>query len=96
LTSQTDFDTALRRLARALDELETSVQRRREADRGRGDMETEFSAMQDDRQRLAGELDEALARSARSDAALADISRRLGRAMDEVRTLLAAEPAAQA
>lgn len=81
---------ALRRLDGALDALEAAAERRAEADAARGDAAGEYLVMQDDRARLAAELDAALARGRALDRAAEDVSGRLERAGAEVRAVLAA------
>ena len=80
---------ALQRLNGALDTLDTAVERRAEIDEARADADAEFAVMQDDRSRLAVELDAALARSRTLDRALEEVSGRLERAEAEVRTIAA-------
>ena len=84
---------ALQRLDGALDTLDTAVERCAEIDEARADADAEFAVMQDDRSRLAVELDAALARSRTLDRALEEVSGRLERAEAEVR-VIAAEIAA--
>lgn len=87
------LDDALGRLDAAVGLIEAAVARRLDAERRRGDLETELQIMQDDRARLAMEVDGAAARIARTDAAVADIERRVGRAIGTLRDILArAEP----
>jgi hypothetical protein len=83
------LDEAMKRLDMALGLLEASVSRRREADRRRGGLETELQLMQDDRARLAVELDGALTRLHRFEAATDDVSRRVRQAIGAVETVLA-------
>jgi predicted nucleic acid-binding Zn-ribbon protein len=83
------LDDAIRRLEAAVGLLEASVSRRLEAERRRGDLETELQIMQDDRARLAVELDGTVARLNRSEAATDDVARRVERAIDAVRGVLA-------
>ena len=83
------LDDALSRLDGALGLLEVAVARRLEAERRRGDLETELQIMQDDRARLAVELDAALARLHRVEAAADDVGARIQRAMGTVRDVLA-------
>ncbi len=71
------LDAALARLLSALATLEAAVGRRREADLARSDLNEAFGAMQDDRARLALELDAALARGHRLEAASDEVARRL-------------------
>jgi hypothetical protein len=82
------LDDALKRLEAALGLLEASVSRRLEAEKRRGDLETELQLMQDDRARLAVELDGALTRLHRFEAATDDVSRRVRHAIGAVQTVL--------
>lgn len=83
------LDDAMKRLESALSLLEAAVSRRLEAEKSRGDLETELQLMQDDRARLAVELDGALTRLDRFEAATEDVSRRVRQAIGEVRGVLA-------
>jgi uncharacterized protein YicC (UPF0701 family) len=83
------LDNGVRRLEAALGLLEAAVTRRLEAERRRGDLETELQIMQDDRARLAVELDGALTRLHRFEAATDDVSRRVRQAIGAVETVLA-------
>ena len=74
------IDAAIKRLSAALDQLEAVQSRRQRADLARGDLEEELSLMQDDRARLAVELDAALARAKALDAANLEASLGLERA----------------
>ena len=82
------LEEALKRLNGALGQLELAVARRLDAEHRRGDVDTELQIMQDDRARLAGELDGALARLDRMEAATQDVSRRVSRAAAVVRDVL--------
>lgn len=82
------LDDALRRLEAAIGLIEASVARRLDGERRRGDLETELQVMQDDRARLAGELDAATARLQRTEAAVEDVEGRLGRAIGAVEEVL--------
>ncbi|HST94110.1 MAG TPA: DUF4164 domain-containing protein [Microvirga sp.] len=82
------LDDAMKRLEMALGLLEASVSRRLESERRRGDLETELQLMQDDRARLAVELDSALTRLNRFEAAADDVSRRVREAIGAVQTVL--------
>ena len=66
--------------------LEASLARRLDAERRRGDLETELQLMQDDRARLAVELDGADPRSHRFEAATDDVGRRVQPAIGAVET----------
>jgi len=82
------LDDAVKRLDAALGLLEAAVTRRLEAERRRGDLETELQIMQDDRARLAVELDGTLARLHRVEAAASDVGRRVERAASVIRDVL--------
>ena len=82
------LDDALKRLDAALGLLEASVSRRLDAEKRRGSLETELQLMQDDRARLAVELDGALTRLQRFEAAADDVSRRVRQAIGAVQTVL--------
>jgi hypothetical protein len=83
------LDDAFKRLDGALSLLEASVSRRLEADRRKGSLETELQLMQDDRARLAEELDGALTRLQRFEVATDDVSRRVQLAIIAVQSVLA-------
>ena len=92
-TESEALDRALARLAAALDGLETVVGLRLAHEGNRPELEAELSVMQEDRARLAQDLDMALARAGRLDAARAESGERIDRAIGEVRAAL--EPAAE-
>ena len=77
-------DNALARLEGALAQLEAAARRRIDAERGRANLETELALMQDDRARLAAELDGATARLGEVETAAADVDQRLERAMNVI------------
>jgi predicted nucleic acid-binding Zn-ribbon protein len=83
------LDEAMRRLEGSLGLLEVTVMRRLEADKRRGDLETELQIMQDDRARLALELDGMLMRLQRAEAAASDVSERVQRASAAIESVLA-------
>jgi hypothetical protein len=76
------------RLRAAVDALEQAEARRRENQRQTGPIETELALMQDDRARLATELDASLARSNRVENLAEDLTRRVDAAMTTVRAVL--------
>jgi predicted nucleic acid-binding Zn-ribbon protein len=82
------LDDAVKRLEAALGLLEAAATRRVEAERRRGDLETELQIMQDDRARLAVELDGTVARLHRVEAAATDVGRRVERAVGAIRDVL--------
>jgi Domain of unknown function (DUF4164) len=83
------LDAALKRLAAALDLLEAASERRARADTLRTNLEDELAVMQDDRSRLAVELDGAVARSMSLELANDEVARRLSGASAEIREVLA-------
>lgn len=83
------LDGALARLDAALGQLEAAARRRLDAERSRGNLETELALMQDDRARLAVELDGSLARLSQFETAAGDIDGRIARAMEAVGAVLA-------
>lgn len=82
------LEDAVIRLESALSQLEAAAQRRLEAERRRGDLETELTLMQDDRARLAAELDGTMARLSRVEGAASDVGKRLDRAMGTIRDVI--------
>jgi chromosome segregation ATPase len=90
MDSATRLDAALRRLAAALDQLEAAAARRADADAVRADLEEELAIMQDDRSRLAVELDGAVTRANSLQIANAEVARRLEQASANVRSILSA------
>ena len=82
------LDEALRRLDTSLGMLEAAVSRRLAAEHARGDLETELQIMQDDRARLAVELDGAADRLGKVESATADVARRVERAISAIEEVL--------
>ena len=83
------LDEAMKRLENALALVEAAVARRLDAERRRGDLETELQIMQDDRARLAVELDGALTRLHRTEAAADHAGERVRRAIGVIEQVLA-------
>ena len=83
------LDAALIRLAAALDQLDAASERRAKADALRGNLEDELAVMQDDRSRLAVELDGAIARAKSLELANGEVARRLHGASAEIRGVIA-------
>lgn len=83
------LDAALKRLAAALDLLDAAGERRAKADALRANLEDELAVMQDDRARLAVELDGAIARAKSLELANDEVARRLNGACAEIREVLA-------
>jgi hypothetical protein len=82
-------EDAIRRMEAALSGLELVTARRLELEKGRGDLETELHIMQDDRARLAVDLDGAVARLSRVEGAAKETGARLTRAIALIRDILA-------
>ena len=80
---------ARHRLNGARDALDAAAERRAEADAARADADAEYAVMQDDRSRLAVELDAALARTRALDRVVGDVASRVDRAGAAVRGILA-------
>jgi hypothetical protein len=82
------LEPSLKRLRAALDLLEAAVERRVRQDGARGDAQEELALMQDDRARLAVELDGALDRNRGLLAANIEAARRVERASAAIRAVL--------
>lgn len=76
------------RLQKALERLEDAVDARLSRDHVVLSVEEEVQRMTADRSRLAGELDTALTRAQRLEAANREVSRRLVNAMESIRDVL--------
>jgi predicted nucleic acid-binding Zn-ribbon protein len=86
------LDEAMKKLEASLGLLEASVSRRLAAERTRADLETELQIMQDDRARLAVELDGASNRLSRVEAAAEDVGRRVNRAISAIQEVIVHAP----
>ena len=82
------LEAALKRLAAALDQLEAAEERRAQSVVERGDLVEELAVMQDDRSRLAVELDGAVARSNSLELSNLEVARRLRRASATIASVL--------
>ena len=90
------LDRSLTRLAAAVGLLERAAERRMRHDEARANSEEEFALMQDDRSRLAVELDAALDRARALEAASAEASERVARAAETIaRVIDRTEPPAE-
>jgi hypothetical protein len=89
------LEAAHRRLRGALDALDSAVIRQNERALGQADQNAEFSALQDDRSRLAVELEAASRRLKALEAANGEAARRIERASAAVRAVLAADSAGE-
>ncbi len=85
------LDRARKRLSSALDLLEAAINRRRENDRQRGELEAQIQAFGTDRSRLAGELDHARANLSSLEATNREVAQRLDQAVDTIRAVLDAQ-----
>jgi len=83
------FEPSLRRMRAAIDLLEAAVERRARLDARRGDADEELALMQDDRARLAVELDGTLDRNRALDAANAEAAKLLAQANAALDRLIA-------
>ena len=82
------LENSLRRLAAAVDSLERAAERRMRHDEARMNADEEYALMQDDRSRLAVELDAALDRSRSLEAANAEAGARLARAAEAIGAII--------
>ena len=82
------LETSLKRLASAVDALEWATDLRMRHDEARASTQEEFALMQDDRSRLAVELDAAVDRSRALESANAEAAKRLARAAQAVERVL--------
>lgn len=83
-------EAALERLSAALEKLEAATERRVRAEALRANLEEELAVIQDDRSRLAVELDGALARSISLETTSQEVARRLNGAGEAVKAVLSA------
>ncbi len=83
------FEPSLKRMRAAVDLLEAAVERRMRLDARRGNSDEELALMQDDRDRLAVELDSALGRNRALDAANSQAAETLAKAGDALEAVIA-------
>ena len=79
---------ALAELRASISALEAVAAKRETGDMASDKLKTELTLVQDDRVRLANDLDAALARLGRYDQISADLEKRIDRALDAVRQAL--------
>jgi chromosome segregation ATPase len=84
------LEAVLKRLSAALEKLDAATERRVKAEALRANLEEELTVMQDDRARLAVELDGALARSMSLETTTEEVARRLNGASAGVKAVLTA------
>jgi|SRR5271166_476779 len=82
------LELSLKRVAAAVEQLERAAERRMRADEARANAEEEYALMQDDRSRLAVELDAALDRSRALEAANFEAGERLAHAAEAIGNLI--------
>jgi chromosome segregation ATPase len=85
------IEAASRRLALALDALDAATERRQEAARSADAMADQVHALGDDRARLAGELDHAIARTRALETANREVAERIARTIETIRGLVGGE-----
>ncbi len=85
------IEAASRRLALALDALDAVAERRREAARGEDATVVQIHTLGDDRARLAGELDHAMARARALEIANREVAERIARTIETIRGLVGGE-----
>jgi hypothetical protein len=88
MIEQSAIDSAVKRLAQALDALDAAVERRREADRGGADLAAQVQALGLDRNQLASTLDAETARARRLEATNREIAERLDLAIASIQSVL--------
>jgi L-lactate utilization protein LutB len=84
-------ELATKRLQAALDALEGAVERRLERDRGQAALASQVHAFDSDRSRLAEELDSAVARARRLEAANREVAEQLDEAIATIRSIVEAD-----
>ncbi len=80
---------ALQKLERAISFLEGAVAFKRESEKRKGDIELELQLMQDDRVRLAEELDGTSNRLIRIESVVSAVDERVGNALETIEDVLA-------
>lgn len=88
------LDAVLKRLTAALNQLEAASERQAKVELARADLAQELVLMQEDRQRLAVELDAALARCQTLEKAQEAVTEKLRTASSIVAAMLAEMPSA--
>ena len=87
-TSLEAVELSLKRVAAAIDALELAADRRMRHDDARATEQEEYALMQDDRSRLAVELDAAVDRSRRLETANSEAGKRLAHAASAIERIL--------
>ncbi|MDR1827700.1 MAG: DUF4164 domain-containing protein [Methylobacteriaceae bacterium] len=84
----TSVDSAVTRLMRAVALLESAVRLKAEVEQRRGDVELELQLMQDDRERLAEELNGSFNRLTRMESVVGEVAERVDRAAATIEDVL--------
>ena len=88
MSEQSAIDTAVKRLAMALDALDAAVERRRAGDRNEDTLAAQVQTMGLDRARLAATLDGETARTRKLEATNREIAERLDTAIVSIQSVL--------
>jgi len=88
MTEPTGIDSALQRLAHAIDSLEAAAHRNVESDKSMLSLQEDMQKMDEDRSRLAQDLDRTAAQRERLQEVNKEVSRRLVSAMESIRGVL--------
>lgn len=88
MSDQSAIDSAVKRLALALDGLDAAAERRREADRSEEGLASQLHALGVDRTKLAAALDGETARSRRLEGTNREIAQRLDAAIASIQSVL--------
>ncbi len=88
MPDQSAIDTAVKRLALALDALDAAAERRHEADRSEEGLASQLHALGVDRTKLAAALDGETARSRRLENTNREIAQRLDAAIASIQSVL--------
>jgi DNA-binding FrmR family transcriptional regulator len=91
MTDPRGIEAATRRLAHALDALDAAVERRLESDRESTTLAQQLHAASVDRSRLAADLDAQTAHARRLESATREVSQRIDKAMDSIRSVIEAD-----
>jgi len=88
MTEPSAIDSAVKRLALALDALDAAVERRREGDRSEEGLASQLHALGVDRTRLAAALDNETARSRKLEGVNREVAGRIDAAIESIRAVI--------
>ena len=88
MTDTSTVEQIARRLSQALDMLDAAVERRIEIDRSRAILAEQVHSLDEDRSKLAADLDTQLAKVRGLEAANRDVAGRIDAAMENIRSVL--------